>query len=370
MPSSYNVQNITQIPASRVPLLDPRTGLITREWFLFFFNLYNLTGGGSNPTSLTDLQIGPPDSAAVSAEAALAAQLNGLVSGPDVNAWASELTSVNNNFNALNSAPLADAWASELVALNNRLQALESTASYTPHVAQPVYGSFYDTTNQTDGSSTSAYPMRFNSTAYSSNVYLVTDTAVFTATISNGAGGSGTILDVTAVTSGTIELGMVLTGTGVTAGQHIVAFGTGTGGTGTYTVSDAQNLASLTITGTLTSKIKVTVPGVYNLQFSAQFSNSSASDDDIDIWFRKNGTNIADSTSAVTIPGKHGAVNGHLIPSWNIFIDLAAGDYVEIMWRTNNTTTYIEYLAAGTSPTRPAVPSVIATMNYVSGPSF
>jgi hypothetical protein len=37
--------NITKIPASRVPLLDQRTGLISREWFRFFNNLYTITGG-------------------------------------------------------------------------------------------------------------------------------------------------------------------------------------------------------------------------------------------------------------------------------------------------------------------------------------
>jgi hypothetical protein len=43
-----------------VPLIDERTGLIAREWYRFFLNLFNLAGGGSNTTSLTDLQLGPP----------------------------------------------------------------------------------------------------------------------------------------------------------------------------------------------------------------------------------------------------------------------------------------------------------------------
>jgi hypothetical protein len=37
--------NITKIPAPRVPLLDQRTGLISREWFRFLNNLYVTTGG-------------------------------------------------------------------------------------------------------------------------------------------------------------------------------------------------------------------------------------------------------------------------------------------------------------------------------------
>lgn len=54
------VQNITNITPPRVPIIDQRTGLISREWYRFFLNLFNLTGAGANNTSLTDLQLGPP----------------------------------------------------------------------------------------------------------------------------------------------------------------------------------------------------------------------------------------------------------------------------------------------------------------------
>lgn len=52
--------NLVNITPPRVPLLDERTGLISREWYRFFLSLFVLTGGGANNTSLTDLQIGPP----------------------------------------------------------------------------------------------------------------------------------------------------------------------------------------------------------------------------------------------------------------------------------------------------------------------
>lgn len=57
MPSPYN---ITNIPAPRVDFIDSRTGLMAREWYRFFFNLFNLTGAGTTDTSLADLQMGPP----------------------------------------------------------------------------------------------------------------------------------------------------------------------------------------------------------------------------------------------------------------------------------------------------------------------
>ena len=51
---------LTNITPPRVPLTDQRTGLISREWYRFFLNLFELTGSGANTTSLTDLQVGPP----------------------------------------------------------------------------------------------------------------------------------------------------------------------------------------------------------------------------------------------------------------------------------------------------------------------
>jgi len=52
--------NITNIPAPRVPFIDERTGLMAREWYRFFLNLFVLTGSGNNPITLEELQLGPP----------------------------------------------------------------------------------------------------------------------------------------------------------------------------------------------------------------------------------------------------------------------------------------------------------------------
>lgn len=59
---------------------------------------------------------------------------------------------------------------------------------------------------------------------------------------------SGTTLTVTAVASGALTVGTVLTGAGVTPGTTIIGYGTGTGGTGTYTVSVSQTVGSISIT--------------------------------------------------------------------------------------------------------------------------
>jgi len=59
---------------------------------------------------------------------------------------------------------------------------------------------------------------------------------------------AGTTLTVSAVASGELAVGDPISGSGVTAGTYITALGTGTGGTGTYTVSASQTAASTTIT--------------------------------------------------------------------------------------------------------------------------
>jgi hypothetical protein len=51
--------NITNIPSSRVEIIDSRTGLVSREWYRFFLNLFQLTGGGTTDITLEDLQLVP-----------------------------------------------------------------------------------------------------------------------------------------------------------------------------------------------------------------------------------------------------------------------------------------------------------------------
>lgn len=72
-----------------------------------------------------------------------------------------------------------------------------------------------------------------------------------------------TTLTVSAVTSGSLAVGDIISGTGVTAGTTITALGTGTGGVGTYTVSVSQTVASTTITAVPQTKASPNTPGAY-----------------------------------------------------------------------------------------------------------
>jgi hypothetical protein len=115
------------------------------------------------------------------------------------------------------------------------------------------------------------------------------------------------------------------------------------------------------------SRINVRNYGIYNLQFSIQFKNTTNDGQDVDIWFRKNGTNIAASNSRFHIPArKSGGDPSHLIAALNFFLELQANDYAEVMWRVTDTGVSIEHFGTSTSPDRPAVPSAIVTMTYVA----
>lgn len=115
------------------------------------------------------------------------------------------------------------------------------------------------------------------------------------------------------------------------------------------------------------SHLKVTYKGRYNVQFSIQLENSTNAPQDIDIWFRKNGTDIANTNSRYGLPARKNVGDpAHVIATVNLLVDLLADEYVELVWCTTNVGADIKAYAAGTTPTRPAIPSVIATLTFVS----
>jgi hypothetical protein len=114
------------------------------------------------------------------------------------------------------------------------------------------------------------------------------------------------------------------------------------------------------------SKITVTTAGIYNLQFSTQFSNTDSNVQDVYIWLKQNGVNIPGSTGFVSIPSRHGGTDGHAIVGWNYFLSMTAGQYIEIYWSVPNAAVSIQHLAASGTPTKPSTQSVVATLAFVS----
>lgn len=117
-------------------------------------------------------------------------------------------------------------------------------------------------------------------------------------------------------------------------------------------------------------KVKVDYSGLYNVQFSLQFNNTNVAIQDVDVWYRKNGSDVAGSNSKFSVPNSHGGTDGHLIAALNFNIELAKNDYVSLAWATTSVDVTIEHLAAQTSPTRPATPSAILTIQYLSANSY
>jgi len=115
------------------------------------------------------------------------------------------------------------------------------------------------------------------------------------------------------------------------------------------------------------SRLNVKNDGIYNLQFSIQFKNTTNDTQDVDVWFRKNGSDIAGSNSRFSLPARKSSGDpSHLIAALNFYFDLVVNDYVEIMWRPSDTGVSMEHYGTSTTPTRPSVPSVIVTLQYVA----
>lgn len=279
MPSPIN---ITNIPPPRVDFIDPRTGLIAREWYRFLFNQFKLTGSGTNETSLTDLQVGPPNYdltgqvAQVSDNTQLAANPNitadqlyealkrveGLEESPGNDAQLFEALKRIEGFEASQSFILP----SFLHEMQKRIEALEAAPLVQPYIRRAAYGSFYDTTTQTAAAINTAYAMTFNTTDLSF---------------------------------------------GVTRGSP-------------------------------TSRIIVDTEGIYNIQFSAQLDNTSGGSHLIYIWLRINGVDVANSASQVRLK----STDGELVAAWNFVEAFKANDYFEIMWSVTDTAVQITAQAA------------------------
>lgn len=117
-----------------------------------------------------------------------------------------------------------------------------------------------------------------------------------------------------------------------------------------------------------TDGITVTYSGIYNYQFSVQFANT---DNNVIheawVWLRKNGDDIEGTGSKFDVPGKHSGVNGALIAACNFYVQLAAGDTIEMWAAVGDTSVFMDAVAAQTVPfAMPAIPSVVATLSFVS----
>jgi hypothetical protein len=282
--------NITNIPAPRTPLTDPVTGLLSREWYRFFLNLFNLTGAGTNPISLEDLQLGPPFATVDEITNSTDIKIQGFATSPSQDALLAQIAELQKQVQAaeLSSQGAVMALQAQLANLATDVQGLALSPPTTPQLKRARYGSFYDTTTQTGTTINTAKAITFNTTDLSNGVYI----------------------------------------------------------------------------GSPTSRIYVDTPGIYNYDMSFQLDKTSGGTGAFYIWFRLNGTNVANSASYIQIQGN----DAEIFSSLNYFFDLNAGDYVEIMFSVSDLSVEIAAFAAA-APV-PAIPSIILTVaNNIEGAS-
>jgi hypothetical protein len=130
----------------------------------------------------------------------------------------------------------------------------------------------------------------------------------------------------------------------------------------TFTNTDLSNGISI---GSPSSRIVFANSGIYNITFSVQFVNQSVQIKDANIFLKLNGTNIPSSNSHVSIHGTHGGVHGHVIATVNFMMQVTANDYIELVFNATATDVSIENIPLIVTPSTPASPSVILTLQQI-----
>jgi hypothetical protein len=110
-------------------------------------------------------------------------------------------------------------------------------------------------------------------------------------------------------------------------------------------------------------------PGQYLVTFTLQVSNQDNAEHLFEVWAAYNGTNFPLSNTRFDVPARKSASQwGHVAPAITGIFTVINPDteYLTIKWWSDSALVFLEHYAGGTSPTRPEIPSVILTVNFVS----
>lgn len=127
--------------------------------------------------------------------------------------------------------------------------------------------------------------------------------------------------------------------------------------TATAITFNTTDLSQGVFIGLPTSRIVVDTEGIYNFAMRFQIDKTFGGTGEFYIWFRLNGVDVPDSAGLIRIQGN----NAEIFSAFNIFIDLKANDYVELMFSVANLS--VELHAVAATPPVPAIPSIILTVN-------
>ena len=161
MPSPINVP----ITPPRVSFIDPRSGNVSREWYLFFLSLFQLTSGSE--ISLGDVQKGPP--------ALTIDEINSIVDKASANIDSSQdgllaqIAELQKQINDLSEQPAS--VIDQIAELQKQVEGLQVTPP-PREFNRARYGQFLDTTTHTAAAINTAYAITYNTTDISNGVYL------------------------------------------------------------------------------------------------------------------------------------------------------------------------------------------------------
>ena len=118
--------------------------------------------------------------------------------------------------------------------------------------------------------------------------------------------------------------------------------------------------SGFSINGASNSQITAIYSGVYNFQFTTQIVSGSASSKTIYLWISRNGTDLGYTAKDVILSGSADVNEA----TWNFNLDLAAGEYVEMKWSSDDIDASLNSEAPA-SP-HPGVASAVVTINFIS----
>jgi hypothetical protein len=115
------------------------------------------------------------------------------------------------------------------------------------------------------------------------------------------------------------------------------------------------------------SRITFAYPGQYLVTARFQFANRGNALQEFEVWAKNSGVNYPLSNTRFDIPARKSlSVYSHVTANISGIFTVSGGEYLEFAWWSDGADMYIEHYAAGTSPTRPEIPSVIVTATFVS----
>ena len=118
------------------------------------------------------------------------------------------------------------------------------------------------------------------------------------------------------------------------------------------------NVANGIAVGTPNSRIVFAEPGIYSLDIALQLLSGTAALVQSFIWLRVNGVDVPGSSAQLSLTDTNYAV----VAAWNFYVNVVAGDYVEIVVAADNVNFTLDADAAQTVPfARPSCGSAFIT---------